>query len=49
MTDTTASSWIPDTTVLVEVMGARRDVTPEAPGHIAGPAIQNITEIRYLR
>jgi len=38
-----------DTTMLAEAMGARRDATPGAPGHIAGPAIQDITEIGHLR
>lgn len=38
-----------DTTMLAEAMGARRDATPGAPGHIAGPAIQDIFEIGHLR
>jgi uroporphyrinogen decarboxylase len=38
-----------DTTMLAEAMGARRDATPGAPGHIAGPAIQDISEIGHLR
>lgn len=38
-----------DTTMLAEAMGARRNATPGAPGHIAGPAIQDITEVDLLR
>lgn len=38
-----------DTTMLAEAMGARRDATPGAPGHIAGPAIRDISEIGHLR
>lgn len=38
-----------DTTMLAEAMGARRDATPGAPGHIAGPAIRDISEIGRLR
>ena len=38
-----------DTTMIAEAMGARRDAVPGAPGHIAGPAIQDISEIGHLR
>lgn len=38
-----------DTTMLAEAMGARRDATPGAPGHIAGPAILDLSEIGHLR
>lgn len=38
-----------DTTMLAEAMGASRDATPGAPGHIAGPAIQDIGDIGHLR
>lgn len=38
-----------DTTMLAEAMGALRDATPGAPGHIARPAIHDISEIGHLR
>ena len=38
-----------DTTMIAEAMGARRDAVPGAPGHIEGPAIQDIAQIGHLR
>lgn len=38
-----------DTTLLAEAMGAARDHTPGAPGHIAGPAISDLNEVGKLR
>ena len=38
-----------DTTMLAEAMGARRDATPGAPGHIAAPAIRSLAEVDKLR
>ena len=38
-----------DTTLLAEAMGAVRDHTLGAPGHIAGPAISDLSDIGKLR
>lgn len=38
-----------DTTLLAEAMGALRDHTPGAPGHIAGPAIHDLGEVGKLK
>jgi MtaA/CmuA family methyltransferase len=38
-----------DTTLLAEAMGAVRDHTPEAPGHIAAPAIVDLGDVGKLR
>ncbi len=38
-----------DTTLLAEAMGAVRDHTPGAPGHIAGPAISSLDDVGKLR
>ena len=37
-----------DTTLLAEAMGAVRDHTPEAPGHIAAPAIVDLRDVGKL-
>ena len=38
-----------DTTLLAEAMGARRNATPNSPGHIAEPAIRNLSEAGRLQ
>ena len=38
-----------DTTLLAEAMGAKRDSTPGAPGHIAAPAVTDLADVRKLR
>ena len=38
-----------DTTMLAEAMGARRDCTPNEPGHLAVPAIASLVEVGRLR
>jgi uroporphyrinogen decarboxylase len=38
-----------DTTMLAEAMGAKRDCTPNEPGHIAAPAINSISEVGRLK
>ncbi len=38
-----------DTTLLAEAMGAVRDHAPDAPGHIAGPAIADLRDVGKLR
>ena len=38
-----------DTTLLAEAMGAMRDHTPDAPGHIGAPAIRDLSEVGKLR
>jgi uroporphyrinogen decarboxylase len=38
-----------DTTMLAEAMGARRDATPNEPGHLAAPAIDTLEEVDKLR
>lgn len=37
-----------DTTLLAEAMGAKRNSTPDRPGHIAEPAIQELAEAENL-
>lgn len=38
-----------DTTMLAEAMGAERDAAPNAPGHIAGPAVRELSDLSCLR
>lgn len=38
-----------DTTMLAEAMGAKRDCTPNEPGHIAAPAISSLAEVGKLK
>jgi uroporphyrinogen-III decarboxylase len=38
-----------DTTMLAEAMGAKRDCTPDEPGHIAAPAINSLGEAGRLK
>jgi uroporphyrinogen decarboxylase len=38
-----------DTTMLAEAMGATRDAAPNAPGHIAAPAIGDLSDISSLK
>ncbi len=38
-----------DTTMLAEAMGAKRDCTPNEPGHIAAPAIRSLEEVGKLK
>jgi uroporphyrinogen decarboxylase len=38
-----------DTTMLAEAMGAKRDATPNKPGHIAAPAIASLDEVDKLQ
>lgn len=38
-----------DTTMLAEAMGAKRDATPNEPGHIAAPAINSLDEVGKLK
>jgi uroporphyrinogen decarboxylase len=38
-----------DTTMLAEAMGAGRDAAPNAPGHIAGPAVTDLADLDGIR